>query len=1102
MKIKLLLVLTIALSCLLSYAQNTDGDSYANYLDLDDDNDGIQDRYESSDYVLSKFRWTLNFPAGNLTMDEVYNTKITDWALSSTSILTFNSSIFSVQNNEIEISSTPSNTFAEALSNGDYIEMSFVTSTELSDITLRNVSSGWYIPSSGDSFYTATQFSETSTGTWTTLSSDVFHTDDGTSYANFDNMTVPNIKLKSNTSYTVRFYIYGQVNDTSSTFSNIDDFTFFIDASRVQDTDNDGTPDHLDLDSDNDGCPDALEGDAPNSQIGYSNLDTNSQISGGVDSRGRPVIAYGGQAIGTSIDASLQATECDPCDPDNPEYIDTDGDGYADACDLDDDNDGILDEDECSTTFKLKNGTPVLSSTDVNDLQVGDIILFPDAIKQCTQSFDALITIEEKMPGLIIELRSTFLSLNNVIANNDDYVRYAITAIETGSATTTNPNGITATVNNFTLKISDLDSDLGQDYTEVAGFNNASSPTNVYLDTNTRLEQNGFLGGDPAGYTLYRLNPASDGDVNDWTDEINTNKNNGIYNPQIDLKSTIFIEYNTFSTVSILFGVTGTHNNPKNRGITHSGYKYCDTDNDGIENSKDLDSDNDGIPDNIEAQSTIGYILPSGVVNSKGVDTNYSSGLILEDTDGDTICDCLDQNSDNDDFPDIEENGMADTFTLVDADNDGLLDIFETTNNNDALWDVNEDIEDPTDLSILPDTDSDIIHGGDLDYRDNIDVYHPSASIDFDGVDDYLSAGEVLDLSTSDFTMSAWIKLDTNIGNFAIMGRMATNQFPNSQTRGVSLEAQFGTTTSPSKLYFIAKNGFSSKVVSTSDRIIRKNQWYHVATTYDGNNVRLFINGEAVSTNNNAVPRAILPDLTGLDFTIGSTFTADQTSTRNHFDGAIDEIRVFNSVLTDDQIQRMVYQEIYNNSGNVHGAIIPKDVVDIASGTPVLWSSLEAYYPMTNIVSNRTTDYSSNNNHATLHNITTIQAQTAPLPYETVNNGAWTEESTWLHGNVWDITDVTSNKPWSIVHIKDNITSSNSHNQIGMFIDNNKSFTVSGENQINNSWYLELNGTLDLQDDSQLVQGIHSDLLTSANGRVLRRQEGTSNVYRYNYWSS
>ncbi len=56
--------------------------------------------------------------------------------------------------------------------------------------------------------------------------------------------------------------------------------------------------------------------------------------------------------------------------------------------------------------------------------------------------------------------------------------------------------------------------------------------------------------------------------------------------------------------------------------------------------------------------------------------------------------------------------------------------------------------------------------------------------------------------------------------------------------------------------------------------------------------------------------------------------------------------------------------------------------------------------------------------------------------------------------------------------------------------------------QLQNGWYLGLNGTIDLQDDSQLVQTVNSELVTGPTGKLLRRQEGNLNYYWYNYWSS
>ena len=97
----------------------------------------------------------------------------------------------------------------------------------------------------------------------------------------------------------------------------------------TSDIDGDGIPNHLDTDSDGDGCLDAIEGGA-NFKKGNLN---GSSLSGTVDAKGVPVIANGGQNIGSSSDANVLSPNCD-C-PDN------DKDGVCNDVDLDKDNDGI-----------------------------------------------------------------------------------------------------------------------------------------------------------------------------------------------------------------------------------------------------------------------------------------------------------------------------------------------------------------------------------------------------------------------------------------------------------------------------------------------------------------------------------------------------------------------------------------------------------------------------------------------------------------------------------------------------------------------------------------------------------------------------------------
>ena len=75
---------------------------------------------------------------------------------------------------------------------------------------------------------------------------------------------------------------------------------------------------------------------------------------------------------------------------------------------------------------------------------------------------------------------------------------------------------------------------------------------------------------------------------------------------------------------------------------------------------------------------------------------------------------------------------------------------------------------------------------------------------------------------------------------------------------------------------------------------------------------------------------------------------------------------------------------------------------------------------MTNILTGKTIDASGKGRDADLKNIFTVQPQTAPMPYETVADGPWTTEGTWLHGDVWDIVDglkLRTTKDWTVTWV-------------------------------------------------------------------------------------
>lgn len=426
----------------------------------------------------------------------------------------------------------------------------------------------------------------------------------------------------------------------------------------------------------------------------------------------------------------------------------------------------------------------------------------------------------------------------------------------------------------------------------------------------------------------------------------------------------------------------------------------------------------------------------------------------------------------------LSNNGIITGHLYYDVDDGGGFDSVcgGCTEGIDILLDVT-----------LPSSNEEILAncGGDI----VINPFIEESKLDFDGVDDHATTPNFIN-GESNVTIMAWVLSDSgNSTNMTIAG----------EDVGCRLWLENGNKPS----FTLKTSATTLKTISASTNI-NYDEWHHITGTFSSTTgiMTLYVDGAFITSVNVGATGSTIANSASSNgnFEIGRRSTS---SGSEYFKGDIDEVRVFNTVLTDSQIQRMVYQEIENNNGVVKGKVINKNITDISTNATISWTSLLSYYPLSLLVSNsRTSDFSSFDRITKLHNITTFQDETAPIPYISKDDGDWTSTNTWLYGSVWDIVDAANNKDWSIIQIKNNVTTSNSVKSIGLFIDTDKTLTVNGSNQVLNSWYLELNGTLDLKDDSQLLQTSTSDLVTSATGKILRRQEGTSNAFRYNYWSS
>ncbi|NQY07668.1 MAG: LamG domain-containing protein, partial [Flavobacteriaceae bacterium] len=348
-----------------------------------------------------------------------------------------------------------------------------------------------------------------------------------------------------------------------------------------------------------------------------------------------------------------------------------------------------------------------------------------------------------------------------------------------------------------------------------------------------------------------------------------------------------------------------------------------------------------------------------------------------------------------------------------------------------------------------------------------------SVTIDFDGIDDFVLV-DALNGSATALTYMAWVKLDpTAFGDSVVMGEFNNILYVNDdQTISAVVKTDSGT--------------FST----SSTEAIPKGIWVHLTSVYDGTSLKIYINGEEVSS--------VLISGTSLVPSNTNFYIGRSPNTAVDFINAnIQEVKVYDIALSESQVQEQVYQSLINSNGIVVGATTNLPISGLS------WSDLKLYLKLTSASSGTTSDSSLLSNVGLLLNMTTLQETTAPMPYEANNSGDWTSTATWTYGSVWDITSLP-HKDWAIVSLTNNaeLTTSSSHTHLGLLLASGTSLKVANDQAIHNSQYLRLNGTIDLQGESQLIQGVHSVLDPSSSGYLERDQQGHSSLYNYNYWCS
>ncbi len=171
-------------------------------------------------------------------------------------------------------------------------------------------------------------------------------------------------------------------------------------------------------------------------------------------------------------------------------------------------------------------------------------------------------------------------------------------------------------------------------------------------------------------------------------------------------------------------------------------------------------------------------------------------------------------------------------------------------------------------------------------------------ALHFDGNDDYVTIpdSDLLDL-TDAYTLECWIKLDSFNELAGIISKYHSND-----SDGYLLRLSNSSD-------FPAYSGLDFDGMTTSNGVLSINKWYHIAAVKNGSVRKLYVNG-------------VEQPLSGTPLTVKAnsdplTIGVDYLPASRHFNGTIDEVRIWNTARTQEQVQGNMYRNLSPTSSGL-----------------------------------------------------------------------------------------------------------------------------------------------------------------------------------------
>lgn len=184
--------------------------------------------------------------------------------------------------------------------------------------------------------------------------------------------------------------------------------------------------------------------------------------------------------------------------------------------------------------------------------------------------------------------------------------------------------------------------------------------------------------------------------------------------------------------------------------------------------------------------------------------------------------------------------------------------------------------------------------GGGWFDRDDVG-FSSGASLNFDGLNDYVTVADDDTLDLNQLTITGWITTSDDVtNNRFILSKWAES--PNHKSYAVYIGA--------GQANFLTSNDGDLNGDTLSGGAIAINTLYHIAVTFDGNTKKIFINGSESNSGlwANTIYSGTSPVIIG----------NRNTSTTNYFKGIIDEVLIYNRALTPEEIKALSQRRKYS----------------------------------------------------------------------------------------------------------------------------------------------------------------------------------------------